>query len=233
MLADPEESLAELAVLAEPTRRRVYLYVQSAPNAVSRDAAAAAVGIGRPLAAFHLDRLVDAGLLTTEFRRLTGRSGPGAGRTSKLYLASRRELLASVPPRRYDVAADLFAAAIGSSAPTDATLVRLAVARGLELGAEARKRAGAGAMPKARQVALETVLREAGYAPSRSGDEIRLLNCPFDALAQRHREVTCGMNLALIEGMLDGAGLASVPARLAFRPGVCCVTIGGEASQSG
>ncbi|MGZ6214074.1 MAG: helix-turn-helix transcriptional regulator [Candidatus Limnocylindria bacterium] len=231
MLTDPEQPLAELAVLAEPVRRRLYLYVLSAADAVSRDAAAAAAGIGRPLAAFHLDRLVDAGLLTTEFRRLSGRSGPGAGRTSKLYRASRREVLGSAPPRRYDVAADLFAAAIDASPPTDAVLGRLAAERGRELGAEARRRAGGRAKSAGRIAAIETILREAGYAPFRSGDEIRLVNCPFDALAQHHRDVTCGMNLALIGGMLDGAGLASSAARLEFRPGLCCVAIGTGAGQ--
>ena len=231
MLADPEESLAELAVLADPTRRRLYLHVLSAPDAVSRDAAAAAVGVGRPLAAFHLDRLVEAGLLGAEFRRLGGRSGPGAGRTSKLYRASRREVLGSAPPRRYDVAADLFAAAIATSTDVDLALGDLAARRGRELGVEARRRAGTRARPEGRIAALETVLREAGYAPSRSGDEIRLVNCPFDALARHHRDVTCGMNLALVEGMLDGAGLASTAARLEFRPGFCCVAIGTGASQ--
>lgn len=226
MLADPEQSLAEMAVLAEPIRRRLYLHVLSAPDAVSRDAAAVAVGIGRPLAAFHLDRLVAAGLLAAEFRRLGGRSGPGAGRTSKLYRGSRREVLASAPPRRYNVAADLFAAAIGTSPEADVALGSLAADCGRELGAEARRRAGSRSGRESRIAALEAILREAGYAPFRSGDEIRLVNCPFDALAQRHRDVTCVMNLALVAGMLDGARLASLPARLDSRPGVCCVAIG-------
>ena len=75
-----EQGLEQLAVLAEPLRRRLYLHVAGQPAPVGRDAAATALGIARSLAAFHLDRLVEAGLLATEFKRLSGRSGPGAGR---------------------------------------------------------------------------------------------------------------------------------------------------------
>ena len=233
MLTDPEQSLAELAVLAEPIRRRLYLHVVASGEPVSRDAAAAALGIGRPLAAFHLDRLVSAGLLEAAYERIGGRSGPGAGRPSKLYRASRRDVLGSAPPRRYEVAAELFAGALDASPSTAAALGRLAAERGRELGDESRRRAGPRARAGGRLAALETVLREAGYAPVRSGAEMRLANCPFDALAQRHRDVTCGMNLALVEGMLEGAGLGPARARLDFRPGLCCVAIAAGADTPG
>src|SRR5215208_5795625 len=104
---DPQQHAAidELAVLGEPVRRALYDFVSGQREPVGRDAAAAAVEIGRPLAAFHLDRLVAAGLLEVTFRRLSGRTGPGAGRPAKLYQRSKRDLELSLPARRYELAA--------------------------------------------------------------------------------------------------------------------------------
>lgn len=218
------DGLAELAVLAEPMRRRLYLHVSQRPEPVSRDEAAAALGISRSLAAFHLDRLVGAGLLATEYRRLSGRTGPGAGRPSKLYRVSERETIASVPPRRYEVAARLFADALSGEPGSEAVAER-AHAYGVELGAEASDRAGHDADAARRREALVSVLRDAGYVPFDREGEIRLRNCPFHELAQRHRQLTCGMNLALLRGMLEGAGLPAGAARLDFQPGLCCVAI--------
>src|SRR6476660_6398579 len=98
-LPDP---VSAIATLDEPNRRRLYDYVASRHEGVGRDEAAAASGMSRELASFHLDRLVEAGLLTTEFRRLNGRSGPGAGRPAKLYRRSPGDVLASFPTRRYE-----------------------------------------------------------------------------------------------------------------------------------
>lgn len=230
VMDDPNAAaLDDLALLADPTRRRLYLHVAAQPEPMSRDDAAGALGISRALAAHHLDRLVEGGLLRTEFRRLNGRSGPGAGRPSKLYQRADRELAASIPPRHYDLAAELFAeallsptaAATGTDAAADA-----GAAHGLRLGAEALRRAGPRASVRRRREALQTVLRDAGYAPFARDGEIRMLNCPFHELAQRHRQLTCGMNLALVRGILAGAHLPEDGARLDFQPGLCCVAIG-------
>jgi predicted ArsR family transcriptional regulator len=230
MLSDrTPEALAELAVLAEPVRRRLYLHVAAQPDAVSRDEAAAALGIGRPLAAHHLDRLVDAGLLAAEYRRTSGRSGPGAGRPSKLYRqAAHRELRATLPERRYEVAADLMAAALEPRSHGLETLEEVAHRYGATLGAEARRRAGSRAGRSRRREAVASVLTDAGYLPVLRDDEVRLLNCPFHDLAQRHRGVTCNMNLALLRGVLDGAGLPQEAARLDPQPGMCCVAIAAD-----
>jgi predicted ArsR family transcriptional regulator len=78
---------------------------------VSRDEAAAGVGVPRHRAKFHLDKLVGDGLLEAEYRRRSGRRGPGAGRPAKLYRASG-ELAVMLPGRRYELAGQLMARAI-------------------------------------------------------------------------------------------------------------------------
>ena len=219
------QGIEDLAVLAEPVRRRLYLHVAAQSEPVSRDEAAAAVEIGRPLAAHHLDRLVEAGLLTAEYQRRTGRSGPGAGRPAKLYRAAARELRVTLPQRRYEVAAELMATAIGQPSGGLETLEDVAHRYGSTLGSEARRRAGPRAGATKRRAALTSVLRDAGYQPVVRDGEVRLLNCPFHELAQRHRDVTCNMNLAMLRGILAGAGLPEGAARLDPQSGTCCVAI--------
>ena len=218
----------EVAVLAEPVRRRLYAWVSDQPDPVGRDAAAAAVGIGRPLAAFHLDRLVAAGLLDVTFRRLSGRTGPGAGRPAKLYQRSARDLQVSIPARRYELAARLFADALaaGSAPGADATEALAQAARrfGESLGQEARGRAGSRPGRTALLAAAIEVLAEAGFEPTTATDDvIALRNCPFDAIAKTHQNVVCGMNLSLMDGVIAGLRASGIAAELDPQPGMCCV----------
>ncbi|HET8785902.1 MAG TPA: helix-turn-helix domain-containing protein, partial [Candidatus Limnocylindrales bacterium] len=120
-MTNPIDDIDAIALLDEPVRRRLYEWVVDQGRPVGRDEAAAAAGVSRALAAFHLDRLAAAGLLTTEFRRLTGRTGPGAGRPSKLYARADRDIRVALPERRYDIAAEVMAEALeeagGGGAP--------------------------------------------------------------------------------------------------------------------
>jgi predicted ArsR family transcriptional regulator len=220
--------LDDVAVLAEPLRRRLYAWVSDQPADVGRDAAAAAVGIGRSLAAFHLDRLVAAGLLEVTYRRLSGRTGPGAGRPAKLYRRSDREIQVSIPARRYQLAARLFADAIAvGSASTLSTSDALADAArrfGESLGEEARARAGSRPSRSARIAAGLEVLAEAGFEPTTTTEDvIALRNCPFDAIARTNRDVVCGMNLSLMDGVIAGLRASGIAAELDPQPGMCCV----------
>ncbi|HEX8941422.1 MAG TPA: helix-turn-helix domain-containing protein [Candidatus Limnocylindrales bacterium] len=221
-----DATIEAFAVLAEPVRRRLYDLVTAADGPIGRDEAAAALGIGRPLAAFHLDRLVQAGLLTTEFRRLTGRSGPGAGRPAKLYRRAARTIHASLPPRQYELAARFFAEGLDEVGPAaSAAAMEAARAFGRRAGAEAW--GAADAAPDAATDGLPALLGELGFEPrvDEASGEIVLRSCPFDALAATHRELTCGMNRALLEGLRDGLGSPrTVLARPA--PGRCCVVFG-------
>jgi predicted ArsR family transcriptional regulator len=219
--------LTAVAALAEPTRRRLYEHVVRQPSPVSRDEAAAALGLVRATAAFHLDRLVDDGLLDVSHERRTGRSGPGAGRPAKLYRRAACSVAVSLPDRRYDLAGQLLAAALSEAQrtgepPADA-LARLARDRGVELGGATRE-AAAGA--DARGAVLQ-LLEEHGYEPREEAGAVALVNCPFHALAQEHTELVCGMNLQLLQGVLDGVPEAELVARLEPSSGACCVRMVG------
>jgi predicted ArsR family transcriptional regulator len=132
---------------------------------------------------------------------------------------------ASLPERRYEFAAELLAGAMEEGGDPSAAVAEAAWRRGLELGLEARRRlAGAGGDLRD---ALQSVLRDSGYAPFERDGELRMLNCPFHELAQRHRSLTCGMNLAMLQGLMAGAGLPPENARLDVQPGMCCVAIRG------
>ena len=149
MYDDSVASLDQLAVLAEPIRRRLYEFVVSQPAPVGRDEAAQGVRIGRPLAAFHLDRLVAGGLLETEFHRRSGRTGPGAGRPAKFYRrAAGRHLEVSLPPRRYGLAAEILAEGLDRSTEPEAGAMVLEAARaeGQRLGAHAAPATDRGAL---------------------------------------------------------------------------------------
>jgi predicted ArsR family transcriptional regulator len=228
-----DDAVAAVALLDEPNRRRLYELVTSSPHPVGRDAAAAALGLSRELVAFHLDRLAEAGLLDTEFRRIGERRGPGAGRPSKLYRKSDRELTVSVPGRDYKGAAEVFAEALDRMAaqiPRLAALEEDAVqdvarARGRSAGVEARRAAGPRPGKRRLRAGLDALLRGADYQPSKEPGTaaIRLQNCPYHALSATHRDLTCGMNLAWGEGVLEGLGATGLEAELAPEAGYCCV----------
>jgi predicted ArsR family transcriptional regulator len=212
------DDLEAIGLLEEPTRRRLYAWVVGQRRPVGREETSQALGISRSLATFHLDRLAAGGLLQTSYRRLNGRVGPGAGRPARVYERAAREIRVSLPDRRYERAAELFAATldrIGGGAPTP-ELVEAAHARGGDLAGESSDAAEPG--PR-----LLAALTDAGYAPFTDADgAIRLANCPFDAVAAKHRDVVCGANLAMAEGMVAATGAALVPV-LDPRPGACCV----------
>ena len=204
------EDIDAIALLQDPVRRRLYEFVAGQAREVGRNEAAEAAGVARTLAAFHLDKLVDAGLLEAGSRRLTGRSGPGAGRPAKVYRRSAVERGVSVPARDYRTAAGLLAEA-AESAGLDMELQDAARRRGRSL------RGRSGTLDE-----VAGVLAERGYEPVRDegGAVLRMRNCPFHAVAEQFPPLVCGMNLALLEGLTEGSG---VRVRMDPRPGWCCV----------
>ncbi|KAB2348957.1 helix-turn-helix transcriptional regulator [Actinomadura rudentiformis] len=216
------EDIDAIAVLQDPVRRRLYEYVAAQDHEVSRNQAAEGTGVQRTLAAFHLDKLAAAGLLETESRRLTGRSGPGAGRPAKLYRRAAAEHEFSLPARDYRTAADLLAE-VAEAARLDAELQEAARRQGRALRGDDRPE---GELEGGLE-AVAGLLASRGYEPRLEEDEggavIRMRNCPFHALSQRFPPLVCGMNLALLEGLLEGA--EGVRVRMDARPGLCCTVV--------
>ena len=213
-----DQHLAAVGLLDEPVRRRLYDFVVAQGRPVGREESARALGISRSLATFHLDRLTEAGLLEADYRRLSGRVGPGAGRPARVYRRATREFSVSLPDRRYALAGDLFATALeqmGDGQPPP-VLAETARAAGEKLGWTGARGSSARR--------LTTALRRGGYEPHVDAHgTIRLQNCPFDALAQQHRSLVCGTNLALAEGIRSGSRACDFEPVLDPQPGVCCV----------
>jgi predicted ArsR family transcriptional regulator len=212
---------AGIGALADDTRRALYEYVTSQPDPVGREQAAAALGLALHNVAFHLDRLVSEGLLEVEFRRLSGRAGPGAGRPNKLYRRAAQEFAVSLPPRRYDLVGDILATAVtraGVEGSLDEALHECAREEGLTLGGSTKTR-------NPTLTTLADVLRGQGYEPHVRQDVVRLVNCPFDALARKHTALVCGLNQAFVQGVADGLGGREVTAHLEPEPGRCCVAV--------
>jgi predicted ArsR family transcriptional regulator len=185
---------------------------------MGRDAVAEALDVSRRIAAFHLDRLADQGLLAVEYRRPLGRTGPGAGRPAKLYRRTEEEVAVSVPERHYDLVGGLLAAAVAESidtgAPVREVLHRAAYDAGTTIGAAADN--------------LPAALEDAGYEPRHQdgdSDAVVLGNCPFHRLAQQYTALVCGVNLELLRGVADGVGDPPYRARLDPGPGRCCVRL--------
>ena len=227
MSDDFAASVSGVSALAEPLRRRLYLYVVAQPDAVGRDQAAAGVDVARHTAKFHLDRLVEEGLLDAEFRRLSGREGPGAGRPAKLYRRSARQVAVSLPERRYDLAGDVLARAIEEAGRAGTPVLdevrRVAAETGRELadGGHDKESVSAETSDVDR---LTAVLASYGFEPRVDGGRVTLANCPFHALAREHTGLVCGMNLELVSGVIDGLGCTGLVAELDPDPDRCCVT---------
>jgi predicted ArsR family transcriptional regulator len=209
-----------VGALAEPARRALYLYVVDQQEPVSRDQAAAGAGLPRHTATFHLDRLVADGLLDTEFRRLSGRRGPGAGRPAKLYRRADRQIAVTLPPRRYDLVAQILAAGVEGAARSGVPVEEAVRAAAADTG----RRIAAAATPARSLGDIAGILAEHGYEPHVDGDTVVLANCPFHALAREHSALVCGLNLDLVAALLDMLG-HGVSARLDPAPGRCCVVV--------
>lgn len=218
---------AGIGALADATRRSLYEYVVAQDDAVGREQAATALGLTTSTASFHLDRLATEGLLDVEYRRLTGRTGPGAGRPSKLYRRAAREFAVSLPERRYDLVGEILAAAFDRAAEgedLDRALETSAHTDGLRVG-EGSRAAGAADDLGGLAGVLTAQGYEARITDADDGAAVELANCPFDALAKQHTALVCGLNQHFVQGVADGLGCGEARACLEPQAGMCCVKV--------
>jgi predicted ArsR family transcriptional regulator len=202
-----------VATLVDRTRRALYDYVRRQDHPVSREEAAAAQRVSRTLAAFHLDKLVEAGLLRARYEAPAGEPR-GRGRAPKVYEPTGDGVAVTLPERRYELIAQILAEAVDAdpASARDAALAE-AVRRGRDAGAGHR-----GEDPLA-------VLAGLGFEPERQPGRVVLANCPFHDLARRHSALVCGLNHAFVTGLVEAVGASGVRTRLAPRPGRCCVEL--------
>jgi predicted ArsR family transcriptional regulator len=230
MASDLHDSASRLGALEDDLRRRLYLFIKSAARPISREDAAREAGISRKLAAFHLDKLVDKGLLKAHYARPPGRSGPGAGRSSKLYEPSEVEIEVSIPARRYDIVGDILIDALESLSPAESPVEgarRAGGDAGRVVGERVRRESGLRPPGPERALSVaESVLRDYGYEPYRDEQgRVALRNCPFHLLSKKAPGLVCSVNQAFIDGMLRGFGNDTVDALLESTPGQCCVKL--------
>jgi predicted ArsR family transcriptional regulator len=233
-MSPDSSAYSAIGALADPVRRRLYDVVVARPDGVGREEAARTVDVAPHVARFHLDKLVEEGLLSVDHRRLTGRTGPGAGRPAKVYRRSGTEVAVSLPGRGYDLVGAVFAAAVERSLGGEELPVALAEeARG------AGRRDGAaydGQSHEAERGELgrvAEVLAGRGFEPASVGHGLELRNCPFDALAREHTALVCGVNRDYVGGVLEGLACARASARLDPGPDRCCVRVEETGPRSG
>jgi predicted ArsR family transcriptional regulator len=228
------QQLAAIALLADQLRQRLYRFVAAQPGPVTRDQAAAGVGISRKLAAFHLDKLTAAGLLEATAPDAASRR-PGPGRAPKAYQPAPTEVAVSIPQRRYDALGDVLAQAIVADGPASTArraAHQLARQRGQALGEQVRSQRRLGRLgPERALTVLSELLGACGYQPARAPARLLLRNCPFQQLARRAPELVCGLNQQFLAGLLAGLGARRVDAVLqsdaAADPTRCCVLLQG------
>jgi predicted ArsR family transcriptional regulator len=229
---EDHHAMAAIALLADELRQRLYRFIAAQPHPVTRDQAAAAVGISRKLAAFHLDKLTAAGLLEATTPDPASRR-PGPGRTPKAYQAAAAEVTISIPQRRYDALGEVLAQAIvadGPASTTRHTAHQLARNRGQALGERVRTQRRLGRLgPERALTVIGELLAGCGYAPARAPTQLQLVlrNCPFRQLARRAPELVCGLNQDFLAGLLAGLQTHRIDAVLQPDPTRCCVLVQG------
>lgn len=222
-----DQAVTALSVLGDQVRRRLYEFISAARRPVSREEAAAGTGISRKLAAFHLDKLVEAGLLSARYQPREGVRRPG--RAPKVYELAQTEFSVSIPPRHHDLLADILVNGVLSQSPGEqarTAAMRAAAAKGRDFGGQVRAQLRPGRLGPERSLALAAqILSDGGFEPEQRPGEVRLRNCPFHPLAARAPGLVCAINHAYLRGLLEGLEARAVEAVLRPEPGACCVAL--------
>jgi predicted ArsR family transcriptional regulator len=234
MAQDDASPIEAVAALSDNLRRRMYDFIRRSGRPVTRDEAAQRVGISRKLAAFHLDKLVDVGLLAAGYAQPAGLRR--VGRAPKVYEPTDLNVQVSIPPREHGLLADILLQAVRAQGAAESgrdAALRVAAERGRDLGRAERAQIKPGRLGAERALTCAGQLLERhGFEPERATPTLmRLQNCPFHPMAARDPSLVCAINHAFLSGVLDGLGAATLDVTLAPRPGACCVELGAGGSQ--
>jgi predicted ArsR family transcriptional regulator len=225
---DEERALGVLTLLNDDMRRRLYHFVRRSGHPVTREEAATELRVSAKLAAFHLDRLTEGGLLAADFETPRG-FRRRVGRAPKRYRPAMVEITLSLPPRRYDLMGEILIDALGQTGAAGRpvnTARRVAFERGRQTGARRREELRRGRLGAERALAEARCLLEGlGFEPAEVQPGLILRNCPFQALAQRDPALVCGLNVSFVDGLLRGLGNTTVTAELMPETGLCCVRL--------
>lgn len=226
-MKDLNAKIGQLTLLKDRLRRSMYLFARRNPTGVTREEVARELGVSRRLAAFHLDKLADEGLVEFHYARPPGRSGPGAGRPAKVYRPIDPEIEVSLPERRYDLMGALLTDSIaGGTAQQTDEAKSVAYRKGFELGQDVKKQQRLRPPGAERAISIATkLLGEYGFEPRENDGELSLMNCPFYALSQRSPELVCALNHSFLEGIVRGLGNQTLDVALMPAKGQCCVRI--------
>ena len=220
--------IAAISALDDGLRSQLYGFVRRCDHPVTRDEAATEAGISRKLAAFHLDKLVELGLLRAEYRRHAGLFRT-PGRAPKVYSPSNAEIGVTIPPRRYEFVAEILVQGVERAEPghpAREVVLQVAAERGEAQGKAIRGQRSLGRVGAERAITLtREILEETGFEPALLDGTLLLRNCPFHRLAQASPELICGLNQAFVQGLLDGLGNQSVATDLVPSPEFCCVRL--------
>jgi predicted ArsR family transcriptional regulator len=210
--------------LAGRSRVRTLEALRAQPDAMSVDEITDQVGLHPNTVRFHLQQLVRAGLATQQALPRAERGRPRMG-----YSATAATDASPDDAGIYRAMAEALAAQLEQDTPDPAAA---ATAAGRTWGrAVARRRQAIAEDSVMSRGVLTAVLDELGFDPhtqtaaddDASGPDVELHRCPLLDVARNHPEVTCGLHLGLMQGLLREIGDQVQATQLIpfSSPGVC------------
>jgi predicted ArsR family transcriptional regulator len=219
---------AVTTAFGDPTRRAIYLFARQAERGVTASEVAEQFDLHPNVARHHLDKLAAGGYLQVHFDQVHA----GAGRPSKRYRATGKEMELQFPRRRDDLLIVLLGRALALVPPAEAEAMAEEV--GYEYGLSLAHDMAPGESHRSFRAALHAVAEAftahgfAAHAEARGGSlAIIAEHCPFGSAAQQH-PVICAVDRGMVKGMLAGLYGDTTPETTSSRPqgdAVCVTTV--------
>src|SRR3954451_20627451 len=196
------------SAFGDPTRRDIYLYVRDGDNGVTASQVAERFALHPNVARHHLDKLAGGGYVEVAVER---REGAGAGRPSKRYRVSEKDMALEFPVRHDDLLVTLLGKTLAllPREQAEAIAEEVGVEYGKAMAATVGASEGGEAIQRSFRAALHAVadaLTAHGFAAhaEKRGNALRIVSehCPFGDAAIEH-PVICAIDRGLVKGMLS------------------------------